>query len=727
MFFKQVRRNAAKNRKGNGLFFGSLVTAIIAFYTLLSLGELDVMHFLSTIESDAVQKLMALLPLVYAVSLFFVFFLVYFACRYQIDSRRRELGMYLMLGMRRGRLFLMLFCETLWSSVISLMIGLPAALFVTEGISLSSAKIVGLGIIGHRFSFSPDAVFWTVCGFVLVQLLSMFILCIGIAKKEPAEFFQAGDVKKQAAVSGLRSTLCFAAGLGFLLYAYGLGMFRLHSLRLTVVCSILVFGISGTFLLYRGLGGMFGLYIRAKSKHAAGLQIFTARQVQENVLSQHRSLAISSLLLLMALACISYGISMGFGRSSDKRSVDISLFGTEEQVDAVLQQDGVREMVQDSFPMYLSMIKRGDFHGGDRKVDISGLADALDALTKSGMRTFEQSDLIENIIENLHIDYVIAQSSYNHMLQSMGKEELQISDGQAAIYTSMGNDGDFGLIWQEVLEGNVSIGIDGEVYELLPDLCMDNVVADRAITLYLALIVPDDLYQELAEEPWAYCWNVRLSDRVVEEAGLMRAIQDMEGLLDQTEGLTTEDPTEDPTENPTEDPTENPTENPMENPTENAAVTSAGIEYDSYLGGIGRNLFYTVAASYLTIYLGVLFWLIANTVIGVKYLIGQRETKHRYETLSMLGAHTSSMCVSVNRQIRLYFSLVLVTAIVSSAAAIYSMFTSLTRLPVGVSVGKVALLAVLGLVIFAGLEILYISIVRRMADREIRMLQTTKE
>ena len=216
MFFKQVRRNAAKNRKGNGLFFGSLVTAIIAFYTLLSLGELDVMHFLSTIESDAVQKLMALLPLVYAVSLFFVFFLVYFACRYQIDSRRRELGIYLMLGMRRGRLFLMLFCETLWSSVISLMIGLPAALFVTEGISLSSAKIVGLGIIGHRFSFSPNAVFWTVCGFVLVQLLSMFILCIGIAKKEPAEFFQAGDVKKQAAVSGLRSTLCFAAGLGFL-------------------------------------------------------------------------------------------------------------------------------------------------------------------------------------------------------------------------------------------------------------------------------------------------------------------------------------------------------------------------------------------------------------------------------------------------------------------------------------------------------------------------------
>ena len=55
------------------------------------------------------------------------------------------------------------------------------------------------------------------------------------------------------------------------------------------------------------------------------------------------------------------------------------------------------------------------------------------------------------------------------------------------------------------------------------------------------------------------------------------------------------------------------------------------------------------------------------------------------------------------------------------------MFTSFTKLPIGVPVEKVALIAALGLMIFAGLEIFYIGIVRRMADREIRMLQTTRE
>ena len=65
MFFKQVWRNAIRHRKDNGLFFGSLIIAIIAFYTLLSLKEQDVMRYLAAVESVAVSKLFKLIPLVY--------------------------------------------------------------------------------------------------------------------------------------------------------------------------------------------------------------------------------------------------------------------------------------------------------------------------------------------------------------------------------------------------------------------------------------------------------------------------------------------------------------------------------------------------------------------------------------------------------------------------------------------------------------------------------------
>ena len=62
MSFKQIRKNAAKNRKSSGLFFGSLIIAIIAFYTLLSMENQDVIRFLKTLESDAVGKLMGMIP-----------------------------------------------------------------------------------------------------------------------------------------------------------------------------------------------------------------------------------------------------------------------------------------------------------------------------------------------------------------------------------------------------------------------------------------------------------------------------------------------------------------------------------------------------------------------------------------------------------------------------------------------------------------------------------------
>ncbi len=670
MFFKQVRRNAAKNRKGNSLFFGSLVIAIIAFYTLLSLGEQDVMRYLATVESDAVRKLMMLLPFVYAVSLFFVFFLVYFACKYQMDSRRRELGMYLMLGMKRSRMFSMLFCETLWSSVISLVIGIPVALLLTEAISLTTAKVVGLGIIGHRFSFSAGAVVWTVCGFILVQLLSMLFICVGLGKAELADLLRPECEKEQRHPSGGASAVCFVAGLALLLAAYYLGIFQMRSLDVRVMLFLLISGIAGTFLLYRGLGGFLGLGIRRRSPRAVGLQTFTARQVQENVLSQHKSLAMASLLLMTALACVSYGISMGLGRSADGRSVDFSLFASEEEIDAVLETEDIRELVKDEYPLYLSRVK--DRYSGDQEqaFDASKLKDAL--------RCVEGSD---NIVKYLHIDYVIAESSYNRILKNIGKEEIALGGQELAIYSAFANEGAFGTIVESALKAGTSVGIDGTDYALLPTLYYDNVVADRAITLYLALIVPDALYKELAKHPEAYCRNLHLSDDVVEELGLMQAVQKMDAYLANT-----------------------------------------GMKYDSYLGGIGRNLFYTVAASYLTIYLGVLFWLIANTVIGLKYLISQRQTGRRYETLILLGADMQSMRSSVKKQISVYFALVLSVALVSSAAAIFTMFTSLTKLPPGAPVGLIIAVSAAALAAFSGIEILYIYIVKRTACREISRL-----
>lgn len=135
-------------------------------------------------ESDAVKKLVGMIPLFYGMTLIILFFLVYFASKYQLERRRHEFGMYLMLGMRRSRLFLLLLAEDVRSSVFVLAIGLPSAVLLSELISLVTARLAGLGIIGHRLNISLTAILWTAIGFALIKLAAFMILSRRIAGEE---------------------------------------------------------------------------------------------------------------------------------------------------------------------------------------------------------------------------------------------------------------------------------------------------------------------------------------------------------------------------------------------------------------------------------------------------------------------------------------------------------------------------------------------------------------
>ena len=74
MFSKLVSRNSKRDRKNNSLYFSSMVLSIISFYIILSLSHQDVMIFLKQIESDAVNKLFSMIPILYVATLFILFF-----------------------------------------------------------------------------------------------------------------------------------------------------------------------------------------------------------------------------------------------------------------------------------------------------------------------------------------------------------------------------------------------------------------------------------------------------------------------------------------------------------------------------------------------------------------------------------------------------------------------------------------------------------------------------
>ena len=139
MFFKLIRKHSKRNRKENGLFFSSLVISIVAFYIILSLSSQDVMVFLKKMESDAVDRLFQIIPAFFVMTLVILFFLIYYASKFQLERRKHEFGVYLMMGMTRSKLFGMLLAEDIGSSLAALVTGLPIAILLSELISLITA------------------------------------------------------------------------------------------------------------------------------------------------------------------------------------------------------------------------------------------------------------------------------------------------------------------------------------------------------------------------------------------------------------------------------------------------------------------------------------------------------------------------------------------------------------------------------------------------------------
>lgn len=677
MFFKHILKNAKKSRKENGLYFGSLIVAIVSFYVLLSLEDQDVIRFLKTMESDAIQELMHLIKLVYVLSLFFLFFLIYFSSKYHLERRKREFGMYQMLGMRRGKIFGLLMGETIYNSLISLLIGIPISLFLTELISLATIKIVGIGIIGHQFKFSYTGILGTVIGFLLVQIIAMFLLSISITKKEPIDLIKKEASKKQVISSEKARWIYLIIGSILLVIAYLIAILLLKSLNLVVALIILVTGIAGTFMFFKGISALIGSRLNRKSEKSSGLFTFTMRQIQENIFFESNTLAFSSLLILLSMICIAFGSSLAISNQNNtKRTVDFSITASEEEIKVAIKSLDSKSYVENYYPVYLENMRTSLHSDEDKILEFSweGFKNEIENMPESKSRY-----VILQYLTPDNYPYIISLESFNNMRETAGKEKLVLKNNEVAFYSNAGFYSEDFI--NEALKKSPYITIGGERYDLANEYYVDNIVADRAITLSKALIVPEDLYKKLAVNTEPSIWNLNINNTLVEEKGLMQAISEV-----------------------------------------NEVLSQSGLQYESYLQGMGRNLFYIVAGSYLTLYLGIIFLIIGNTMIGIKFLIQLSSTKERYKILLNLGAKKSEVFKSAKSQVRIFFGLVIGVSGVSSIFGIWAMFNSFLNEEGKKLLGYIVPIASVIIIMLVIVELIYIKIIDRTSYKEINSL-----
>lgn len=455
MFFSIAWRNAKRSRSENLIYFLTMVTAIATFYIVLSLGEQDVMRFLSELESDAVDRLLTkLLPTVYLCALLFVFSLVIFANKYQLECRSRELGLYLLFGMTKPRLFIQIMAEGLISSLLALLGGLICGGFLSEISSLATARLVGYGIIAHQSSFSIRAVILTTLGFLIIQSVALFVLCGKLFNKEIQQMLYGEMEKKQRAGSKSGNWLSLVLGAVFLIFAYWIVLKYFMTAGNALIIVAVVFGIVGTVLSIRGLARLLSAAAASiKRKATSGLYIFTLRQLYENVVHKYISVSVASILIMLTIMLITDGsVSiMSYGKQITRGSsvYDFTVMGDERLVDEYLSNEKMNSYVTALNRMETGTMKHPVSGEMKSLVDWSGLReqvvlnlppDVQDPVVQGAVSYEFGSHQPAALILLGFIDtigaapHLLPVSSYNRLLEAAGEEPATIRNDEAIFY-----------------------------------------------------------------------------------------------------------------------------------------------------------------------------------------------------------------------------------------------------------------------------------------------------
>lgn len=145
MLGKVALRNIRRSVKDYAIYFVTLLMAVTLFYAFNSISEQQVMTEINeSSHMDVSQFVGEMVSLFSYIIAFVLAFLIIYANSLLIRRRKREFGMYFMLGMRPIQVSRIIIYETVLVGVISLALGLGLGVLVSQLLSFATAAIFGI-------------------------------------------------------------------------------------------------------------------------------------------------------------------------------------------------------------------------------------------------------------------------------------------------------------------------------------------------------------------------------------------------------------------------------------------------------------------------------------------------------------------------------------------------------------------------------------------------------
>lgn len=623
MYSKIALNSVKKSFKDYTIYFLTLTFAVCIFYSFNSIESQKAMLDL-TVSQKAYMKLFSSVISIASVFVSFILgALIIYANNFLIKKRKKEMGIYITLGMPKRKVSNILLLETVLIGIISLGIGLILGVVLSQGLSILTAKLFMGSMTSYQFAFSINAVLKTILYFGIIFLLVMIFNTVIISKYKLIDLLNASKKNEKIKMRNpVISSIIFCLAVIFIVVAYIFVNKSGLDIQSTYFELSIVLGVIGTFLFFFGLSGIV-LYViqRSKNIYLKNLNIFIVRQISSKFNTNFLSMSLICLMLFITTVMLSSGL--GFKNTMEQGVKKNTPFDASIEIyyssDSVSQANELTQVVNNQLSKYTNKSYIAQYQ--------------LNDVSMRKMLLPYVPNTMKKAIDNSYNDYCMAVSisQYNKMRELEGQKPINLANNDVLVLSNVQK---FEGPINDFIKNNGKIDINGTEYKVQNNKAIEDSLYSSGMAINtITLVVPDKIVQNLI--PYTGYININYTGSNTEKK---TQESNIEAIFDK---LNREKP-------------------------------------DGYIGnGYTRTQLYeqslglSAIVIYLSIYLGIVFLIASAAVLALQQLSEASDSINRYKALRKIGVTDKMINKSIFIQTLIYFGAPLALAIAHSIVAIY--------------------------------------------------------
>ena len=607
--FKLIFKNVHKNLRDYLIYFLTLMISVSLFYAFNSISDqpaFSEMGMTRTLLYDQLGILLSALSVLIAIVLAF---LIIYANQFLLKRRKKELGIYMMLGMKKGRISRIFAGETFCVGVIALAVGLILGFILSQGVSLIALKLFAIELDKYQLAFSMGAFRQTIICFALIFFLVMLFNVWSVSSVQLIDLLTASRKNERLKSENrvlpvlmfLLSILCIGIA-GVLFYKNGILPSR-ENMSFQIAGLALVVG---TILLFYSFAAVFIQLMRSnKGFYLKGLNTFLVRQIGSKIRTNYFVMTVVCGLLTITICAVSIGASTALAMNKLSQAAtpydltvisDVSIDGDSDITDYLATCD----------------VQMSDYAKNMEQISV------YDAdMTYADLFAGQDLNLwpIDEAVPQSRVS-VISISDFNRALAMQGKGPVTLNEGEYLLNCNY--EGTYQYVI-EALRTYSELSVGGVALQRASDEVLQETYVmtsvgnnDRG-----TLIVPDSVVTALPKDVNALLVQYK------EETNPDEVLQKMIPIgLDETHGY---------------------------------RYSEKNMLYDMFYG-------INALVTFICCYVGLIFLLICAALLALKQLTETTDNIFRYGLLQKLGAKRQQINHSLFVQTGVFFTVPLVVA-----------------------------------------------------------------